>query len=101
VDGIPIDNELAPVIRLLWNAGIKTNQCCQEHEPGYCWIQFRSLQDALNFFVPASSLLDDIRWSVDHFHDLGEDYAANPIGCVSVKFPRAQLGTLVGQWRPR
>jgi hypothetical protein len=100
VDGVEIDEDLAPLIRKLWDAGIKTRMCCQERELGTCWVQFLSPCDAMKFFGPASLLASDCHWSLDDHHDLGDDFEANPIGCVLVEFPREDLGELTRLWRP-
>jgi hypothetical protein len=39
---IPIDVKLAPLMRLIWDTGIKTNQCCQEDRRGHACIEFNS-----------------------------------------------------------
>jgi hypothetical protein len=100
LDGIEIDEDLAPLIKKLWDAGIKTTMCCQEREPGVCWIQFLSRDDALKFFIPASYLISDCGWTLDDGHDVGDDFEANPLGCVSVEFAREDLGALTRLWEP-
>lgn len=37
---VDIDEKLAPLIRLLWQFGIHTCQCCQEYRPGEACIEF-------------------------------------------------------------
>jgi hypothetical protein len=44
-----IDEELAPLIRALWKAGIYTTNSCQENQPGIAWIEFSSFDDAKKF----------------------------------------------------
>jgi hypothetical protein len=44
-----IDEELAPLILALWQAGIDTVNCCQENFPGIAWIEFLSTHDAKEF----------------------------------------------------
>jgi hypothetical protein len=100
MDGIKIDAVLAPLIRLLWDAGVKTSMCCQEREPGICWIRFPSRDDALSFFIPASAMIRDCHWSVDDQHEIGDDFVANPLRCVSVEFLREDLEALVRHWKP-
>jgi hypothetical protein len=100
LDGIEIDEELAPLIRKLWDAGVKTSSCCQEGEPGVAWIQFPSPAEALRFFIPASSLVGSCGWIVDDAHEIGADFEANTIGRVSIEFPREDLGALTRLWGP-
>jgi hypothetical protein len=100
INGIKIDVDLAPLIGLLWDAGIKTNMCCQECEHGICRIGFPSPAEALRFFSPASTLASECHWTLDGDHEPGDDFEANPIGCVSVEFPREDLGTLIRRWKP-
>jgi hypothetical protein len=100
LDGIEIDEELAPLIRKLWDVGIKTNVCCQEREPGVCWIQFLSRDDALKFFIPASTLIRGCGWTLDDEHDFGDDFMVNPLGYVSVEFAREDIGALTRLWAP-
>jgi hypothetical protein len=98
--GVEIDEDLAPLIRKLWDADIETISCCQEGEAGIAWIQFPSPVEALKFFVPASTLISDCGWTLDDGHKAGDDFEANTIGCVSVEFPREDLGTLAQLWEP-
>ena len=65
IEGIEIDEDLAPLIRRLWEAGIRTSMCCQEHSPGTCWIQFPAPDEAIKFFVPASTIVGSCRWTLD------------------------------------
>jgi hypothetical protein len=44
-----IDEGIAPLIRELCLADIKTRKSCQEVRPGFAWIQFRTLDDATEF----------------------------------------------------
>lgn len=44
-----IDEEMAPLIREIWNAGVDTMMCCQEVAPGIGWIEFPSVEDLLRF----------------------------------------------------
>jgi hypothetical protein len=100
LDGIEIDADLAPLIGKLWDAGVKTTSCCQEGEPGVAWIQFPSRAEALRFVIPASTLVGSCGWIVDDGQDVGDDFDANPIGCITVEFPREDLGALTRLWQP-
>jgi hypothetical protein len=99
LNGIEIDADLAPLIAKLWDARVKAT-CCQEREPGVAWIQFPSPAEALRFFVPASTLVESCGWIVDDGHDFGDDFEANPIGCITVELPREDLGLLTRLWEP-
>lgn len=44
-----IDEEIAPLIRELWKAGIDTSNSCQETRPGIVWIEFATAEDAARF----------------------------------------------------
>lgn len=44
-----IDEEIAPLIRELWRAGIDTLNSCQENRPGIVWVQFATADDAAMF----------------------------------------------------
>jgi hypothetical protein len=44
-----VDEELAPLIRALWRAGIHTCLSCQENRPGVAWIEFLTARDARKF----------------------------------------------------
>ncbi len=46
---IDIDKGLAKLIRLVWDHGIKTHQSCQEWEPGWACIEFRTVHDTEAF----------------------------------------------------
>ncbi len=49
----PIDAELAPLVKLLWAAGIDTEQCCQEEWPGLAAITFPGTGDVMAFLEVA------------------------------------------------
>ena len=42
VDGseTKVDEGIAPLIRLLWSADLRTTNSCQENEPGVMWVEF-------------------------------------------------------------
>lgn len=48
VDGVPIDREIAPLIRALWELEIATLNSCQDNH-GRVWIEFASAADAEDF----------------------------------------------------
>ena len=46
LDGIPIDKQIASVIKSLWDRGLPTMRSCQDAN-GYVYIAFKNLHDAL------------------------------------------------------
>ncbi len=44
-----IDEDLALLIKEIWNAGIETMMSCQEVEPGIAWIEFDAVNELLRF----------------------------------------------------
>jgi hypothetical protein len=44
-----IDERIAPLVREIWKAGIRTIMSCQETEPGIAWIEFDSVADLIRF----------------------------------------------------
>jgi hypothetical protein len=48
-EGAYIDEELAPLIRALWQQGLRTCNSCQENQPGVAWIEFPTAEDAAAF----------------------------------------------------
>jgi hypothetical protein len=52
---IDIDAALAPLIRVLWDRGIDTYQCCQEARPGEACIQFPGTNEVEEFLYLAKA----------------------------------------------
>jgi hypothetical protein len=50
---LDIDVKLAPLIPLLWAAGIRTEQCCQEAHPGLAYIEFPGAVEVEGFLCMA------------------------------------------------
>ena len=44
-----IDAGIAPLIRELWKAGIRTFNSCQENKPGIIWIEIATVDDGIAF----------------------------------------------------
>src|SRR5580700_6559394 len=44
-----IDEMIAPVIRQIWIAGIRTIMSCQEASPGVAWIEFDEFDGLVQF----------------------------------------------------
>lgn len=52
VQYIEIDKKLVPLMKELWNAGIRTRMSCEDNVPkGYVWIEFRSPSDLDKFLA--------------------------------------------------
>lgn len=47
---VPIDADLAEIIRLCWALDIETSSCCQEGDDGRAEIGFLSLDDVERFY---------------------------------------------------
>jgi hypothetical protein len=60
---IDVDEEIAPLLKRIWDLGIETLNSCQEQD-GRTWIEFASVNDIKDFL--SSLMLDD---SGEH-HDL-------------------------------
>ncbi len=82
-----IDEEIVPLVRELWRAGIETVNSCQENRPGIIWIQFATTDDAANFLdiVAEYEEGEDTlynramgRWDGGEFPASDWDYAALP-----------------------
>lgn len=64
---IPIDAQLAPLIRLIWRVGIETLTCCRNQHAGLARIGFQDTDDVEDFlfiarrqyFVQASSIYEE------------------------------------------
>jgi hypothetical protein len=61
-----VDEQMAPLILLLWKLGIAVSGCCQEIDPGRAWVQFPRFQDAVRFLnlvaeYPADADLHEVR----------------------------------------
>ena len=61
---VEIDEMLAPLIRLVWAAGIQTSQCCQEERPGEAYIEFPGTGEVEEFLDVAQKnyLVELERW---------------------------------------
>ena len=57
INGIEIDEELAPLITKIWETGISTKYCCQEIAPGLAHIIFPTSDDAIRFIEETNRLL--------------------------------------------
>lgn len=64
-EGAYVDEELAPLILALWQAGIDTMMSCQENRPGIAWLCFPTPLDAKMFLdlVAAYPDEDDVPFS--------------------------------------
>jgi hypothetical protein len=46
---ISIDKKIAPLIKIIWNNGIKTVGSCEGKKDGFSWITFNGLNSAIEF----------------------------------------------------
>ena len=44
-DYVEVDRKIAPLLQVIWSAGIRTCNSCEENSPGVIWIEFYSLAD--------------------------------------------------------
>ena len=58
IDGIEIDEEIAPLIELIWNLGLRTSNSCQDNPAGMVWIEFAA-EDAAEFLNIVAGDYDD------------------------------------------
>lgn len=49
VNGVLVDEGMAPLLCAMWARGIKTCLSCQENKPGIAWIAFLTPQDVRKF----------------------------------------------------
>ena len=69
---VDIDIKIAPLIFELWEAGIKTNNSCQEdiRHDGYAWISFNSGKDFEKFVSIICDVDSKIDNDIDFYHYL-------------------------------
>ena len=46
---ISIDEEISDLIKVLWTAGIDTDNSCQDNPTGFIWLEFASVDNAERF----------------------------------------------------
>jgi len=62
IDGVPIDEEIAPLIRALWERDIETVNSCQDNGDAHqIWIEFATTSDASRFLDAVIGRLGDYR----------------------------------------
>jgi hypothetical protein len=86
---IKVDIKLAPLIQGLFRAGITTLMSCQEAQPGISTLMFLGIEDAHNFILNASDVLEYFIW--DHECIVYPGYG---LGAVSIRFPLADIHRL-------
>ncbi len=123
---VEIDKEIAPLLQEIWDAGILTQNSCQEVWPGWTLIEFFCAEDAQVFIdiADCEDLHDDIRLNGHHaeaasptcwryiprVRDLSEvggkrpmlDDGVTPLKLVihmAVCFPRSQIEILERRFR--
>lgn len=57
---VEVDEEIAPLLKAIWNLGIETCNSCQENKPGIIWIEFLLAEDAEAFLICVISGLDPV-----------------------------------------
>jgi hypothetical protein len=55
---IEVDEGLAPLLKEIWDFGIRTCNSCQENKPGTMWIEFLTSEDVEAFLTRIISSLD-------------------------------------------
>lgn len=60
---IEVDEELAPLLKAIWDFGIITCNSCQENKPGIIWIEFLTAEDLEVFLTRVISGLDPVNGS--------------------------------------
>jgi hypothetical protein len=63
---VMIDRGIAPLIRAIWDLGIRTVNSCQENQPGIMWIEFESSYDFEKFLKAAILKRDGELWESAH-----------------------------------
>ncbi len=48
---IEVDEGIAPLLSIIWDAGMITCNSCEENEPGIMWIEFFSMMDVEKFLL--------------------------------------------------
>ena len=62
-----IDEKIAPLIKLIWQSGIYTLNCCENNVPeDWVWIEFMSVDDAELFLNLVARYSDDMDNSMYH-----------------------------------
>jgi len=91
---VDIDEKLAPLIRLVWDVGIDTNQCCQEARPREACIEFHSSADVEQFlFVAQRDYKPELEvWDEADHHD---DELSHIRVRLLVYFPTKDISSLV------
>lgn len=94
---IPIDEQLAPLIRLMWLCGVETSCCCQEARPGLAMISFVDTGGIELFYMVAKR---------QYFLDASAVYDENEDGSclccqawLEVYFPCADIPRLIEAWK--
>jgi hypothetical protein len=83
VNGIMVDEGIAPLLKVLWSLGINAVDSCECDEDHLAWIRFDNSAEAFKFFKPLAKWLGLLEWS-QATED--EDVAAFPRGRVDVRF---------------
>lgn len=82
-----IDNDLVPLITVLWELDIQTALSCSHNSTGMAWIRFYNVDCALRFLEVAVSQCNRIDYRVN---------VTDPIPQPDIYFHHHYLPTLVG-----
>jgi len=77
-----IDVLLAPLIRAIWKAGIRTIMSCQETEPGISWIEFESADDLGRFL----NIVAEYEEGADTLYNRISNWFAGPMSAPSWEY---------------
>ena len=55
---IEVDEGVAPLLKAVWDFGIRTCNSCQENKPGIIWIEFPTSEDVEAFLTHVISGID-------------------------------------------
>lgn len=75
-----IDEKIAPLVKEIWRADITTSQSCQDHPPGWIWLEFVSSFELEKFL----NMVGDYENAVGSLHDRmlhGYDVSARDKHC--------------------
>lgn len=82
-----IDNDLVPLITVLWEADIQTVMSCSHNHTGMAWIRFYNMECAMRFLQVAITQCDRIDYRVN---------VIDPVPQPDIYFPHHYLPILVG-----
>jgi hypothetical protein len=69
-----IDEQIAPIIREIWSAGLRTMMSCQETDPGIAWIESEEINDLQRFL----NIVATFEMSADTIYDRAVSHLCVP-----------------------